>query len=154
MTGAAFLYRTVEMLNERLGYSMSPTAVAHRKEELYLAMLSGIRPIASVLAIIEAEHGRIPFAVVSGSPHASIQHTLSILGLLDKFEVLVGAEDYAHGKPDPEPFLTAAMRLGVPPAQCLVFEDADAGIASAEAAGMAWVRIPHTRISQAAPPVS
>jgi HAD superfamily hydrolase (TIGR01509 family) len=152
--GGIPLPRTVEMLNERLGYSMSPTAVAHRKEELYLAMLSGIRPIASVLAIIEAEHGRIPFAVVSGSPHASIQHTLSILGLLDKFEVLVGAEDYAHGKPDPEPFLTAAMRLGVPPAQCLVFEDADAGIASAEAAGMAWVRIPHTRISQAAPPVS
>ncbi len=92
------------MLNERFGYSMSPAAVAHRKKELYLAMLSGIRPIASVLAIIEAEYGRIPFAVVSGSPHASIQHTLSILGLLDRFKVLVGAEDYAHGKPQPEPF--------------------------------------------------
>jgi HAD superfamily hydrolase (TIGR01509 family) len=152
--GGIPLPRTVEMLNERFGYSMSPSAVARRKEELYLAMLSGIRPIASVLAIIEAEHGRIPFAVVSGSPHASIQQTLSVLGLLDKFEVLVGAEDYAHGKPHPEPFLTAAMRLGVPPGQCLVFEDADAGIASAEAAGMAWVRIPHTRINQAAPPVS
>lgn len=153
--GGIPLPRTVEMLNERFGYAMSPTAVARRKEELYLAMLSGIRPIASVLAVIESEHGRIPLAIVSGSPHASIKHTLSVLGLLDKFEVLVGAEDYAHGKPHPEPFLTAATLLGVLPAQCLVFEDADAGIASAEAAGMAWVRIPHTRISKAAPlPVS
>jgi HAD superfamily hydrolase (TIGR01509 family) len=148
--GGIPLPRTVELLNERFGYSMSPATVARRKEELYLAMAHGIRPVASVLAIIEAEHGRIPFAVVSGSPHASIERTLSILGLRDKFETLVGAEDYTHGKPDPEPFLIAAARLGVPPGECLVFEDADLGIASAEAAGMAWVKIPHTRLGSLA----
>ncbi len=142
--GGIPILRTVELLNERFGYSMSPSAVTHRKEELYLAMLSGIRPVTSVLTVMEAEHGRMPFAIVSGSPHTSIRRTLSAQGLLKKFEVLVGAEDYAHGKPHPESFLTAAKRLGVPPAECLVFEDADACIASAEAAGMAWVRIPHT----------
>ena len=145
--GGIPLPRTVELLNERFGYTMTPSEVARRKEELYLTMMEGIRPIASVLSIIEAEHGRIPFAIVSGSPCVSIDRTLRLLGLLDRFEVLVGAEDYTHGKPDPEPFLTAAARLGVPPGECLVFEDADAGIAAAEAAGMAWVRIPHTRLS-------
>jgi len=142
--GGVPLLRTVEMLNERFGYRMLPEETARRKEELYLAMLPGIQPIASVLAQIKADHGRIPFAIVSGSPRASIEKTLELLGLRDRFDLLVGAEDYTRGKPDPQPFLTAAEQLGVPPADCLVFEDADAGIASAEAAGMAWVRIPHS----------
>jgi HAD superfamily hydrolase (TIGR01509 family) len=146
--GGIPLPRTVEMLNERFGYSMSPIETARRKEELYLEQLTHVQPIASVVEIIEREHGRIPFAIVSGSPRASIHSTLTLLGLLDRFDVLVGAEDYAHGKPDPEPFLTAAKRLGVPAESCLVFEDADAGIASAEAAGMKWVRIPFVPLSE------
>jgi beta-phosphoglucomutase-like phosphatase (HAD superfamily) len=148
--GGIPLPRTVELLNEQLGYTMPPQETAQRKEQLYLEVLkggTGLRAVASVLAVIERDHGLIPFAIVSGSPHASIEHTLVSLGLRDKFDVIVGAEDYSRGKPDPEPFLTAAVRLGVQPGSCLVFEDADAGIASAEAAGMQWVRIPHTRIS-------
>jgi HAD superfamily hydrolase (TIGR01509 family) len=140
--GGVTLPRTVEILNERLGYHMDPTAVSRRKELLYLDLLREIRPIAEVKVVIERELGHMRFAVVSGSPRESIVRTLEVLGLLGDFPVIVGAEDYARGKPDPEPFLTAAARLGVPPAECLVFEDADAGIASAEAAGMAWVRIP------------
>jgi HAD superfamily hydrolase (TIGR01509 family) len=141
--GGVTLSRTVEILNERLGYSMPPAEVARRKEVLYLGMLAEVKSVAAVQAVIERERGRIQFAVVSGSPRESIVRTLDVLGLLDAFPVIVGAEDYAHGKPDPEPFLTAAARLAVEPAECLVFEDADAGIASAEAAGMAWVRVPH-----------
>ncbi len=136
------LPRTVELLNEKFGYTLDPVAVAHRKEQLYLAELEAVAPVASVLEHVEHSFGTIPFAIVSGSPHASIVKTLKVLGLTDRFPVLVGAEDYAKGKPDPEPFLTAARLLGVPPGKCLVFEDADAGIASAEAAGMAWVRVP------------
>ncbi len=145
--GGIPLHRTVEMLNERFGYVMRPAEVVHRKEQLYLSMLAGLQPIAAVLAHIRADHGRIPFAIVSGSPRASIDRTLSVLGLHGYFETLVGAEDYTHGKPHPEPFLTAAARLGVAPGDCLVFEDADAGIASAEAAGMRWVRVPQTRLA-------
>jgi HAD superfamily hydrolase (TIGR01509 family) len=142
--GGIPLPRTVEMLNEKFGYTMDPSETVQRKEELYLAGLAMLQPVAAVLALIEAEHGTIPFAIVSGSPRASITRTLTQLGLLDRFELIVGAEDYTHGKPDPEPFLTAAERLGIAAQHCLVFEDADAGIASAEAAGMQWVRIPHS----------
>lgn len=145
--GGVPLPRTVEILNEKFGYHMDPVKTAHRKEELYLAVMDEVQPIASVVAQIEAQHGKIPLAVVSGSPRQSIVRTLTALHLLDRFDVLVGAEDYTHGKPDPEPFLVAARQLGVAPADCLVFEDAEAGIQSAEAAGMAWVRVPVKRLA-------
>jgi HAD superfamily hydrolase (TIGR01509 family) len=54
---------------------------------------------------------------------------------------MVCAGEYSRGKPDPEPFLIAAERLGVKPEDCLVFEDADPGIVAATAAGMASVKI-------------
>jgi HAD superfamily hydrolase (TIGR01509 family) len=60
---------------------------------------------------------------------------------MDRFETIVGAEDYVHGKPAPDAFLIAATRLGVAPRDCLVFEDTDLGIEAATAAGMASVKI-------------
>jgi HAD superfamily hydrolase (TIGR01509 family) len=116
-------------------------AFADRKESLYYELFHQLQPVPEVLDLILADHGKIPFAVVSGSTRESVTRTLTALNILDRFDTLVCAGDYTHGKPDPEPFLTAAHRLNVPPANCLVFEDADAGIRSAEAAGMAWVRI-------------
>jgi HAD superfamily hydrolase (TIGR01509 family) len=58
---------------------------------------------------------------------------------------MVCAGDYKKGKPDPEIFLMAAERLGVPPRDCLVFEDAELGIQGATTAGMASVRVPLPR---------
>ncbi|HVN93208.1 MAG TPA: HAD family phosphatase, partial [Terracidiphilus sp.] len=87
-------------------------------------------------------HGRIPFVVVSGSTRESIIKSLTTVGLLHRFPVLVGSEDYARSKPAPDAFLAAASLLGVAPKDCLVFEDTDMGIAGATAAGMASVRIP------------
>ena len=58
--------------------------------------------------------------------------------------VVVTADDVARGKPDPEPFRTGAARLGVDPAQCLVVEDATAGIAAARAAGAATIALTTT----------
>ncbi|MGC2299861.1 MAG: HAD family phosphatase, partial [Acidobacteriaceae bacterium] len=71
----------------------------------------------------------------------SVTKSLEILGLLDKFDVLVCAGDYKKAKPDPEPFLLAAQKLNVPPETCLVFEDTAMGIQAATAAGMKSVRI-------------
>lgn len=121
---------------------MDPVEVVHYKEGLYLDMLDRVEPVHSVMAFVQANRGKLPMAIVSGSPRDSITRTLNALRVADAFETVVGAEDYKHGKPDPEPFLTAAARLGVRAEACLVFEDADAGIAAAEAAGMAWVRVP------------
>ena len=115
--------------------------MATRKEGLYLAQIPQLKAIPEVLEFIEAEHGRIPFAVVSGSTRDSVVGSLSVLGLLDKFDTIVSADDYEHGKPAPDCYLLAAERLGVAPANCLVFEDTEMGIESATAAGMASVKV-------------
>ena len=120
---------------------MPVAETAHRKELLYIDLLPELQPMTEVVAVLDEWRGRLPFAIVSGSPRASIESTLDKLGLRDRFTVLVGAEDYTRGKPDPEPFLTAAHQLHVQPERCLVFEDAEAGIQSAQAAGMQWVRV-------------
>jgi HAD superfamily hydrolase (TIGR01509 family) len=86
-------------------------------------------------------HGRIPFAVVSGSRRQTVVGSLTALNLLDKFDVLVCAEDYARGKPAPDGFLLAALKLEVEPRHCLVFEDTELGIEAATAAGMQSVLV-------------
>ena len=133
--------KIVATLNDRYGLNMPIEETAHAKELLYYELLPKLTAVPEVLAQIEADHGRIPFAVVSGSTRESVVKSLQITGLLDKFDILVCAGDYEHGKPAPDPFLMAAQKLGVPPASCLVFEDTDLGIQSATAAGMQSVRI-------------
>ena len=129
-------------LNQMQGLNMPVDAVARRKESLYFEFENQLKAIPEVIEHIEAKHGHIPLAVVSGSRRTSVLHSLAALGLVDKFDVLVCAEDYAHGKPAPDCFLTAANRLGVEPKDCLVFEDTEMGIEAARAAGMSWVRVP------------
>jgi beta-phosphoglucomutase-like phosphatase (HAD superfamily) len=129
-------------LNASQGLAMPVPAVARRGEELCQEMLPELTAVPGVLEHIEAAFGRIPFAVVSGSSREAVTATLTALALIDKFEVMVCAGEYRRPKPAPDPFLLAAQRLGVDPKHCLVFEDADNGIQAAQAAGMAWVRVP------------
>jgi beta-phosphoglucomutase family hydrolase len=133
--------KIVAELNEMHGLNMPVESLAERKESYYHAQLPELQAIPEVLEHIEAQHGRIPFAVVSGSRRASVVGSLTTLKLLDKFAILVCAEDYQHGKPAPDGFLLAAAKLGVPPESCLVFEDTDLGIQAATAAGMASVLV-------------
>jgi len=132
----------IAALNQMQELEMPVDAVARRKESLYYELENELKAIPEVIEHIEAKHGHIPLAVVSGSRRRSVEHSLTALGLLDKFDVLVCAEDYARGKPAPDCFLTAAARLGVEPKDCLVFEDTEMGIEAATAAGMASVRVP------------
>jgi HAD superfamily hydrolase (TIGR01509 family) len=132
----------VSLLNKMQGLNMPVEEVAIRKEHLYLERLSQVKAIPEVVQHIEAQYGRIPFAVVSGNIRESVSASLRFVNLLDKFEVLVCAGDYQKGKPDPESFLLAAAKLGIAPGACLVFEDGDMGIQAAGTAGMASVKIP------------
>jgi len=75
------------------------------------------------------------YAVVTSAPTDLAALRLALCGIRTP-SVLVGAEDVEHGKPDPEPYLKAAAALGIAPADCVVFEDAAAGIRAGIAAGM------------------
>ncbi|EPC4026704.1 HAD-IA family hydrolase [Aeromonas salmonicida] len=85
------------------------------------------------------------WALVTSASQRVALHRLESAGL-PLPTLLVGAEDVVHGKPDPEPYLLGAERLGVAPANCLVFEDAPAGIQSALRAGCAVVQVGGKRL--------
>jgi beta-phosphoglucomutase family hydrolase len=131
----------IRSLNEEHELQMPVEQVAARKEEHYYEFLPQLQAVPEVVEHIEAQHGRIPFAVVSGSSRESVTESLRTLRLLDRFRTLVCAGDYRNGKPHPEAFLMAAERLGIAPAACLVFEDTEMGIEAATAAGMASVKV-------------
>jgi HAD superfamily hydrolase (TIGR01509 family) len=84
----------------------------------------------------------IPAAVAtsSRSPHA-LGH-LGTAGILGEFATIVTRDDVTHPKPHPEPYLTAARRLGVDPRACLAVEDSHSGVRSAHAAGLQTVMVP------------
>ena len=131
----------IATLNKQQGLTMPVEDISKLKEALYYEVLPELKAVPEVLEHIEASHGHIPFAVVSGSTRESVTASLKLLGILDKFDTLVCAGDYTKSKPDPEPFLIAAERLGVAPEDCLVFEDTEMGIQAATAAGMPSVKI-------------
>lgn len=134
--------KIVADLNQMHGLHMPVEELAGIKEGYYHELLPQLKAIPEVLEHVDAQYGRIPLAVVSGSRRDSVVGSLTVTHLLDRFDPLVCAEDYAHGKPAPDAFLLAAEKLGIPPRDCLVFEDTDMGIEAATAAGMAAVRVP------------
>ena len=126
------------------GLALDPHRVVREKELLYLQLLHEVRliePVATFARQVAATH---PVAVVTGGGPEIAYPALDATGLRDLFAVVVTPEDVppGRGKPSPDMFLLAAARLGVPAAQCLVFEDAVPGIEAANAAGMQVVTVP------------
>jgi len=132
----------ISTLNRQQGLQMPVEEVEHRKEQLYYELLPQLRAVPEVLEHIEAQRGRIPFGVVSGSRRESVVASLTVVNLLDLFQAFVCAGEYKKSKPDPEAFLMAAEQLNVKPEACLVFEDTELGIQAAQAGGMFWVKVP------------
>ena len=126
----------VQRLNAEFGLSMNVGEVVRRKEHYYREMIPQVEPMPGVLAIVRQYHGRKPMAVASGGHRDLVERTLHALNVYDMFDAVIAAEDYARGKPHPDPFLTAAARLNVAPESCLVFEDTATGAEAARAAGM------------------
>jgi beta-phosphoglucomutase len=87
---------------------------------------------------------RMPVAVVSAALRDEIEPVLAAAGLRDLFALVLSQDDVTRGKPDPQPYLLAAERLGVLPSELLVFEDTDVGVASAKSAGARVVGLTRT----------
>jgi beta-phosphoglucomutase len=93
---------------------------------------------------------RVPVAIVSGAARAEIEPVIEAAGIASLFTAIVPAEDVARGKPDPEGYRRALELLGgdLDPGDVLVFEDTEAGIASARAAGMRVVAVRGTLLPE------
>lgn len=118
-----------------LDVPMDELIAAAVDEKRALVSRSGLRVLPGARALVERLAARVPLAIVTGSSRVEARDAVEAMGLRDQFRLLVAAEDYARGKPDPEPYAMAANRLEVHPSACLVFEDATPGILSARAAG-------------------
>lgn len=121
--------------------------LSNRKEELYreLVVRDGVAPLPGVREFLTGlRAGGVPCAVGSSTHRANIETIFRITGLGEFFLAVVAAQDVSHGKPDPEVFLKGAERIGVPPARCIVFEDAFAGLQAARAGGMKCVGVATT----------
>jgi len=137
----------VKRIVARSGASADVDALLREKIARYKAIVAEAPTIGDdVAAFVRAVAGRVPVAIASGAVREEVEHVLRIAGLLELFAAIVTVDDVEHGKPDPEGYLLALERLGegIGPADVLVFEDADAGVQSAKAAGMrcAVVRSP------------
>jgi HAD superfamily hydrolase (TIGR01509 family) len=92
---------------------------------------------------------RWPVAIASSAHRDVIEAALRSVGLTDHLPVVVSSDEVAHGKPDPDVYLEAARRLGVPPERCLVVEDSYNGVRAGRAAGMTVVLVPNRSIPPA-----
>ncbi|MEZ6038117.1 MAG: HAD-IA family hydrolase [Planctomycetota bacterium] len=116
-------------------------AMVHEKERLFVQHLESVQPIVPVVAIAQRYRGALPMAVASGGYREIVGMTLDRLQLRDWFGAMVAAEDTERHKPEPDVFLEAARRIGVPAAACVVFEDTELGLEAARRAGMLGVDV-------------
>jgi HAD superfamily hydrolase (TIGR01509 family) len=84
----------------------------------------------------------LPCAIATSSSPRTVERHLKAHNLMGCFQTIVGHGDYKKGKPEPDPFLKAAERLGIEPHRCLALEDSYNGIRSASSAGMMTIMVP------------
>jgi beta-phosphoglucomutase len=112
--------------------------LAGRKNAYYLELLAGLSPANVLPGVINVIHAlkerQVKIAIGSSSKNA--RAILGAVGLEDEFEVITDGNDIPRSKPDPAVFIIAARRLGISPEECLVVEDAEAGVEAGLAAGM------------------
>jgi HAD superfamily hydrolase (TIGR01509 family) len=137
------LQRTVSYLLARAARAASPDDVGRWLVDGMIALLGTrelrVLPGAREL-LAEVASAGIPYALVTSSEREIMDAVIARMGV--SFCVTVCAEDVRRSKPDPEPYLLAAMRLGADPRLCVALEDSPNGVAAAEAAGCRLVAVP------------
>jgi beta-phosphoglucomutase len=147
MFEATFGWKNDPILTRWLGPDADPDRkrqIADVKERRYRAGLreQGLKALPGAREWIERLHAeRWRQAIASSAPRENIEAVLDVLDLGHDFEAIISAEDVTTGKPEPEVFLRAAERLGVPPSRAIVVEDAEAGVEAARRAGMKCIGV-------------
>ncbi len=130
-----------EIFADLMGEGLTPErsdAYAAQKEAIYRELYTPhMAPLPGLTALLDQARQRgLGLAVGTAAPLGNVSFVLDTLKLRDHFAAVVNPSGSIRGKPHPDIFEEAARRLGVPPAQCLVFEDAPLGVEAARRAGM------------------
>jgi len=154
ITEGEFIHRMIgktnaETLRELVAADLTDDQIAvyaARKEALYRELYRPhLRPVPGLRQfLLDARRLGIPLALATSAPPENIDFVLGGLGIAGYFQVVIGADRVARGKPHPDLFLAAAGDLGAPPARCLVFEDSLMGLEAARRAGMPAIALATT----------
>ena len=141
------------ILSLLLGEKLTPelrSEISDRKEERFRAAVRGhAQPLPGVQAwLARLREGGARQGIASSAPVANIDTLIGELGLRGYFDAIVSGEEMP-GKPDPTLSLDVARRLDVPPASCIVVEDAVAGVEAAKRAGMKCIAVTTTNEAEA-----
>jgi len=127
-----------DVMRERAGIAAGAQALADELLLYWSVIASDVTPIPGAPESLREAARSLKLGVVSSSPRAVIDRFLARLGVDDCIDLSarIGGDDVRASKPDPDGYLQGARALGVAPADCLVFEDSQAGLLAARAAGM------------------
>ena len=123
---------------------LSPDELRRRRSPVYHQILrERVTLMPGVRAALARLGARFPLALATNSNHHDTSFVLEHFGLEGVFAAVVTREMYERAKPEPDAFLTAAARLGLPPGRCVVIEDAFKGVVAAARAGCKCIAVPH-----------
>ena len=140
LPGEATRARFAELFGTTFDFDSFWSASTRRFRETTAARLYLKAGVTELLDLLDKL--QLPRAIATSSRHEDARHHLDAHGLHDRFHAIVAHGDYVQGKPNPDPFLKAADRLGADPAYCLALEDSHNGVRAASRAGMMTVMIP------------
>jgi beta-phosphoglucomutase family hydrolase len=149
----SFGLRNDNIIRNTLGKNIAQAevdAIAGEKEETFRRLAGGkIKALPGALELLRLlEKEGLSMAIASSTPPENIELVTGILGIAGYFQVIVNGHEVTKGKPDPQVFLLAAQGLGVKPENCLVIEDAVAGVTAAKRAGMYCLAVTNTHSRQ------
>ena len=135
-------------MREAFGWRESIEELLARRQRYFdeVCRTSDLELMPGVEQVVRALHARgLTLAIASSAVGSAIDAILRRFGIRELFALIVDGSEVAHGKPDPEAYLITAERLGVAPAECVVFEDSKVGVLAAKRAGMTCIAIrnPH-----------
>lgn len=135
---------SLRLLREILQIETSPEDLFAWRNRLMLEkMRHDLGAMPGLAEMLEAFNGRLKLAVATGAQQEFLDIALDTLRIRPNFDVLQTADGLERGKPDPEIYVLACRRLELPPAACVVLEDARNGVLAAKAAGCPVIAVPN-----------
>jgi HAD superfamily hydrolase (TIGR01509 family) len=135
---------SLRLLREILGIETPPEELLAWRNRLMLEkMRRDLGAMPGLFEILDAFHGRLRLAVGTGAQKEFLDLALDRFGIRGRFDVLQTADGIERGKPDPEIYLLTCRRLGLPPGECIVLEDARNGVLAGKAAGCPVIAVPN-----------
>jgi len=133
------------VLGEQMSQDEIDAITGEKETDFRQRVRQNIKPLPGAIKLLKSlsEHG-FKIALASSAPMENIQLVTQGLGINNYFHSIVSGRDVTEGKPSPQGFLLAAKKLGIAPQNCIIIEDAVAGVTAAKRAGMRCIAVTNT----------